>query len=645
MSVPEFTLMASLQNLIGSGVGYLKITLIDPNAFASPIKVNGTTLLHQLTHVTPVAASVSVTLWGLDVLSPSNLIYKVEAFNEDHSLAWMSFYNNFVGSGSHDLSTLTPMNQPTLTAPSFSQVNSGTFYAGPISGGMGIPAMRSIATADVQGVAVVKNPTDSQTINGKTLALISAPLSLDSSSPITLNGTLSAIGDAYFKSGRPWFDVRAFGATGDGSTNDSANVQAAITAAAVNGGIVFFPPGMYRCNVTVPNGVTLLGSGFGWMAPNLGPIPSVLKSASGTGETAVVTIALSGRGSEASRIQGLLIHGNNTGSGDVGLLIPNAGGNGTVEVIDTAFANFGQQAVLQNGPAGHLIMNMCLVEAALSDRTSGTRRGAIEIHAANAQLTTVEVGAGIVDGATITNGALNNCALLVDGSYGTYIGVVAEEAEIGVFLTEAASGNTFVACNANLNAGHGWTVKDAANNTFSNCQASNNGQARASTYDGFHLTAASGPNMFSDTLCIINGGFRAGRYGINDGSTALPGNSYFNVRAAGSFTAGTNFGGASGTSAINVPHLASFDKGDASITVVLLTDAETTIYNTPLTSNRSVTLSTTGAWNGAKFKTVRTAKATGASVLTVGSKVLAAGQWVEHIFASGAWIETGFGSL
>jgi parallel beta-helix repeat protein len=289
-------------------------------------------------------------------------------------------------------------------------------------------------------------------------------------------------------------------------------------------------------------------------------------------------------------------------------------------------------------------MNMCLVEAARSDRASGIRRGAIEIHAANAQLTTVEVGAGILGGATITNGALNNCALLVDGNYGTYIGVVAEEAEIGVFLTEAASGNTLMACHANLNAGHGWMVKDAANNTFSNCQASNNGQAKASTYDGFHLTAASGPNMFSNTLCLINGGFRAGRYGVNDGSTALPGNSYFNVRAAGSFTAATNFAEASGTSSINVPHRISFDKGDTSITVVPLRDAETTVYNIPLTANRTVTLSTMGAWNGAKFKTVRTAKATGASILTVGSKVVAAGQWVEHIFASGAWIETAFGS-
>jgi parallel beta-helix repeat protein len=546
-----------------------------------------------------------------------------------------------------------------------SAVLANELLGGPASETVAPPVYRTIVDGDVENSsgAILGDPITPQTIAGQPLNLVSSPSNIDAASPIvpsgavTANGTLQTVGEVqadgtfsasgqpYFKSDRPWFDVRAFGATGNGTTNDSTNIQAAITAAAVNGGTVFFPAGTYRCNITLPNGVTLLGAGFGWMAPGLSPIPSILKSASRTGATAVVTIALSARGGEASRILGLLIQGNNTGSGDVGLLLPNAPGNGTVEVIDTAFTNFGQQAVLQHGPGGHLVMNMCLIAGALSDRTSAIRRGAIEIHASNAQLTTIEVGAGIVNGATITNAALNNCAVLVDGTYGIYTGVVAEEAELGFFLTSAASGNTFVACNANLNAGHGWLVNDAANNTFSNCQASNNGQAKASTYDGFNLTVASGPNMFSNTSCIINGGFLAGRYGINDASTALPGNSYFNVRVAGSFSAPTNFAGASGTSTINVAQRISFDKGDASVTVTCLTDPDTTLYNTPLTANRTVTLSTIGAWNGAKFRTVRTANATGASTLTVGSKALAAGQWVEHTFAAGTWVETAFGSL
>lgn len=41
------------------------------------------------------------------------------------------------------------------------------------------------------------------------------------------------------------FDVKKYGAVGDGSTDDAAAIQSAITAASANGGTVLFPPGVY----------------------------------------------------------------------------------------------------------------------------------------------------------------------------------------------------------------------------------------------------------------------------------------------------------------------------------------------------------------------------------------------------------------
>jgi hypothetical protein len=66
-------------------------------------------------------------------------------------------------------------------------------------------------------------------------------------------------------------DVRAYGATGDGVTDDRAAIQAALTDMSA-GGILFFPPGNYRCvldSSVLPvftldvNNVTLLGAGPG----------------------------------------------------------------------------------------------------------------------------------------------------------------------------------------------------------------------------------------------------------------------------------------------------------------------------------------------------------------------------------------------
>lgn len=64
------------------------------------------------------------------------------------------------------------------------------------------------------------------------------------------------------------FNVKAYGATGNGTTDDSAAIQSAINAAAsAGGGVVYVPAGTYLLSATVENNrsdiVTLSGSGMG----------------------------------------------------------------------------------------------------------------------------------------------------------------------------------------------------------------------------------------------------------------------------------------------------------------------------------------------------------------------------------------------
>ena len=80
-----------------------------------------------------------------------------------------------------------------------------------------------------------------------------------------LSGTNVFTGKEQFKD-MPWADVMAYGATGNGSTDDTAAIQAAIDHmnGVYVGGFVFIPPGNYvtsSLGLTVKGGVILMGSG------------------------------------------------------------------------------------------------------------------------------------------------------------------------------------------------------------------------------------------------------------------------------------------------------------------------------------------------------------------------------------------------
>lgn len=89
--------------------------------------------------------------------------------------------------------------------------------------------------------------------------------------------------------GPVWYNVKdpTYGAVGDNSNDDTAKIQAAIdaAAAATYGGVVYFPPGMYRVSSTlsVPADVSLVGAGAVHTTLNMNHASNNLISIGGPG--------------------------------------------------------------------------------------------------------------------------------------------------------------------------------------------------------------------------------------------------------------------------------------------------------------------------------------------------------------------------
>jgi len=196
-------------------------------------------------------------------------------------------------------------------------------------------------------------------------------LGFDSSGNVTTtdsSGTFTATyaywDDLQVKS--PWHDVRAYGATGDGTTDDSSAIQLAIDAASAEKGVVYLPVGNYsiESSLLFYDPVTFMGAGAS--AGRFNPDAGTIITWAGNNTTDALIV---GGTSSSSRevptgyncVQGVtlknfLLQPDTSGDGRDGILIDASADNDAdrghcrnIVLVDVDVLDFGQYGIRLHG--------------------------------------------------------------------------------------------------------------------------------------------------------------------------------------------------------------------------------------------------------------------------------------------------------
>lgn len=287
--------------------------------------------------------------------------------------------------------------------------------------------------------------------------------------------------------GRPWLNVLAHGAVGDGTTDDSAAIQDAIDEmAAAGGGTVLCPAGKdYRCNVILKSGVTLQGG-----AAHFGFLPSSIETTRFT--AAAVGTAIDTPVSQiiGAGVQGINIQGLGAGTAAKGIRFRNVTW-GFVKGVN--LNNFSDEGLLVDSSSGACVFEDVLAANCVLDRTQAAPIGAVDIDGTDHWAHRIEAGiSGSIEGA-IQSASLYHTGIVWRAGNGFLTACVGEISDIGILVSGA--NNRLVLCRADLNYGHGWRVTGGSNR-FVGCDGISNSQHANDTYSNWQATAASANNRF-----------------------------------------------------------------------------------------------------------------------------------------------------
>ena len=334
-------------------------------------------------------------------------------------------------------------------------------------------------------------------------------------------------------------NVLDYGAVGDGVTDDTAAIQAAIDAVATSGGgLVFLPKtsAFYLVTSIILKGNVCLSSQIpGFAYGRATPDADMVKIKSVTPGWVIDTPDSL---IEACGVTGLTIAGDEAGASVGGVRFRHVVWG---YVKNCHFDGLANQAILHVQGAA-CFFNQILAINCLLDRTRATRAGVLHIQplATDDYIFQCEVTASLL---AISDANLYLAAMLIEGSTNFITDSIGEISDIGFYIS--GDYNRISGCRADLNYGHGFYIENTSGfstqNQFSNCLSLNNGRQTANTYDAFSCQSTAALNMFVNCQAIS---FSATphRYGFNDlGAGETVKNSYNMCSVSGAVTKSFNF--------------------------------------------------------------------------------------------------------
>lgn len=354
------------------------------------------------------------------------------------------------------------------------------------------------------------------------------------------------------------YNVLAYGAKCDGSTNDSAAFTAAVAAAAAGsgtrGGTVIVPPSVIcKADFIMNKGVTLEGPGGGVNGGfNSFPCSSYIVDASG-GTTPVITIGTGTSDSLNNTIEGICIKGTGTGAGDMGVLAPAANHAEYLTIRNTTFINFAQEGMRLEFVESGTINNNKTINTDLAAASLATHDGALYLGGTDNFVFQNELSGPNI-GLSSINAYL--AALYATGGNNFITDNVLEFADEGLHTETTESLSQVVGNRADHNFGNQFSFNGSGNRIIGNEAIAFN-VATANTYQGFFLNGAN--SVISGNIVDKISG-NAFQYAFDDTSTGgvdgnydvLMGNRILGTPwatasyklASGASTAHVSFGGA-----------------------------------------------------------------------------------------------------